>query len=414
MTSLQLPLGLTAIFLACAARAPAAWGEPRPQAGGGGAPAPKGPAVKLPEGFVRFARVPEGGVQPRVEAFEGALAVLYFKGDPDHGDLFLARSKDEARTFEPSLRVNAEPGTVLGQESGHSGSLGVGPDGRAHLLWVAGGEQPRLCYARERAEGGLDPVQDLGSPAGLRPTTALAIDASGSVHAFYVASDSAPAEGEAAGLRVWMRVSADGSAFSDPVTIDNPRDGVSMGSAIAARIDRRGGTAFVLYVTAGRRGGPEVRLLSRVEGGPKFVSKMIEPATRKAEARARPSLSPEWSPKPGSKFSFVFASWDTFGRVFWGSIDPEENVLAGGLPLTPKGDGLTRRSRATFLASGSEFLLTWLEQPKGEREAPAVVAWQVWFAEGLLAMDWGRAPETTASSFPAVFANEPRGFTILY
>lgn len=412
MTSLRLPLGLTAVFLACAARASAAC-EPEPQANGDGLPAVKGPAVKLPEGFVRFARVPEGGVQPLVEASEGTLSVLYFKGDEDRGDLFLTRSKDEAKTFEPSLRVNAEAGTVLSQESGHSGSLGVGSDGRAHILWVAGGEQPRLCYARERAEGGLDPVQDLGSPAGLRRTTALAIDANGSVHVFYVASDSSPADGEAARLRVWMRVSADGSGFSDPTTIDNPRDGVSEGSALAARIDRRG-TALVLYATAGRKGAPEMRMLSRVEGGPKFVSKLIEPATRKAEPRARPRLSPEWSPKAGSKSSFVFASWDTFGRVFWGGIDPEENVIGGGLPQAPKGDGLTRRSRASFLASGSEFLLAWLEQPKGEHEAPAVVAWQVWFAEGRLALDWGRAPETTESSFPAVFANAPRGFTILY
>lgn len=414
MNSFQLPAGLTGLLLICAARALTAQGESPAQGEGVGLPALKPPAVRLPEGFVRFVRVPEGGIQPSVEVSGDALSILYFKGDEAGGDLFLTRSRDEAKTFEPSVRVNVEPGDVLSQASGHSGTLGLGPDGRAHVLWVAGHEQPKLCYTRERAEGGLEPVQDLGSPERLCRSTAIAIDARGGVYAFYSAVDT-DVDGETPGLRVWMRVSEDGGAsFSAPVTIDQKPDGVAEGSGLAARIDRLG-TLFVLYVTAGRHGGSEVRLLSRAEGGPKFISRVVELATRRdIDPRARPSLSPEWTPKPGAKFSYVFASWDTFGRVFWSGIDPEERGLGGRVPMTPKGDALSRRTRASFQASGSDFFLVWLEQPKGERDAPPVVAWQVWSAEGLLAVDWGRAPETAGASFPVAFANKARGFTVLY
>ncbi len=372
------------------------------------------PAVQLPEDFVRYARVPEGGIQPRVEAVEGATLVLYFKGDATQGDLYLTRSRDEARTFGPSLRLNAAP--VLTQEAGHSGALDAGPDGRAHVVWVAGGETRTLQYAREQAEGELGPVQDLGAPARLTLSPAVAVDAEGTVRVFFVAEDTHAVEGETPGLRIWMRTSRAGGEFDAPVAIDQKIDGVSESSGISAHVDRVSATIYLLYVTAGgRRGGSEVRLLSSTDGGAKFLSKVLELAMKHdGPTQAMPTLSQEIASERTKQKAASIASWDTYGRVFWGAIDGASNKLVGGIPITTRGEAKARRLRSVGLASGSEYLLAWLEHPVGDRSQPLRVGWQIWFVDGLTPLGWGQAGEPAGASFPAVIANRERGFTILY
>jgi hypothetical protein len=369
------------------------------------------PAVQLPEGFVRFARVPAGGIQPRAKVTDSGLVVLYFKGGDTQGDLFLARSKDEGKTFEASLQVNST-GPALTQEVGHSGSMDVGRDGLAHLLWVAGGDAPKLQYAREKAGGGLEPVQDLGAPARLGRSTAIATDTKGQVFVFYAAVDAVPEDVEAPGLRIWMRRSADGTTFDEPVAIDPKVDGVRDNCAMSAQVDSVRGTICVLYMTVGRKAAPEVRLLSSGDGGQRFVSRVIESGLRRATDHGfMPRLSQE-APSERSPWPPLIASWDTYGRVFWSAIDPDTNKLPD-VPIEPKFEQV-RRSRAVGLANGSEFLLTWLEHPLGDRTAPPALNWQVWFREGHVPVGRGVAPESPGASIPAVVAGSKGGFTILY
>jgi len=373
------------------------------------------PAVKLPDDFVRYARVPDGGIQPHVVAAGDELAVLYFKGDAQSGDLFLTRSKDEARTFAPSARVDAEPGTVLTQEAGHSGALTVGADGRALVAWVAGGAAPALRFAREKAGGGFDAPLDLGSPAQLCRTCALVADAQGRVRVFYVALDPEVGEGEKPGLRIWMRVSEDGATFGAPEAIDQKPDGVAASSAIDARIDRDSGAIYVFYVSAGRHGGPEVKLLASTDGGAKFASRVIVLATRHdVVPHSRPSLSQEVATDRTVGKPLVIASWDLYAQVNWGGIDPASHKLQQNIPVSPRETRTSRRYCAVGLSAGTEYLMAWLEQPVGDRSAPPVLAWQVWFIDGLAPLGWGQAPIGPGVSSPAVIANHPRGFTILY
>jgi len=39
--------------------------------------------------------------------------MVYFKGEPGHGDVFYVRSKDWGMTFSSPMRVNSEPGTAV-------------------------------------------------------------------------------------------------------------------------------------------------------------------------------------------------------------------------------------------------------------------------------------------------------------
>ncbi|NOT29975.1 MAG: exo-alpha-sialidase [Planctomycetes bacterium] len=382
---------------------------------GGGQRQKYEPAVKLPDDFVRYARLPDGGIQPRVEVVGEAVVILYFKGDAAQGDLFLTRSKDEARTFEASVRLNAVP--VLTQLVGHSGALDAGPDGRAHVIWVSGGEKPSLQYVRESSAGAFSPVQDLGCPVRLGLSPAVAVDGKGKVHVFYVAEDAeaAEVEGETPGLRVWMRTSVDGATFGPPVAIDAAADGVSDSSAVSAHTDRVNGTIYFFYLTAGRRGAPEVRLLSSTDGGATFVSKLIEMASRhNTPPQARPCLSQEIVTERTLGKGLTIVSWDTYAQVFWGGLDPRTRKLQGSPPTSPRFSDSARRLRASGIASGSEFLLAWLEHPVGDRSQPMRVGWQVWYAAGLVPLGWGQAPEPAGDSMPAVFANRERGFTIVY
>src|SRR5262245_2588105 len=163
--------------------------------------------VNLPEDFVQYARVPEGGIRPRLALGKDELALLYFKGDESHGDLYLTRSGDEAKTFAPSLRLDTTPASVAAWDGVQTGSIALGPDGLAHVAWISAGATPGLVYVHEArpdpkdAAGAKDGQSDdevaglvrgtrldLGSPPGLCSTTALALDASGQIYLFYVAT----------------------------------------------------------------------------------------------------------------------------------------------------------------------------------------------------------------------------------
>src|SRR5580693_2950900 len=55
---------------------------------------------------VSYIRVPNGGIQPQVVEQGGVVHLLYFSGDPEHGDLSYVQSHDYGRTFSAPLKVN--------------------------------------------------------------------------------------------------------------------------------------------------------------------------------------------------------------------------------------------------------------------------------------------------------------------
>ena len=63
---------------------------------------------------VTLLRVPHGGIQPQVATDEkGTLHLIYFAGDPSHGDLYHVHSADAGASFSDPIRVNREPGNDL-------------------------------------------------------------------------------------------------------------------------------------------------------------------------------------------------------------------------------------------------------------------------------------------------------------
>src|SRR5260370_33939297 len=93
-----------------------------------------------PSRKVTLMRVPNGGIQPQVAVdAAGAVHMVYYKGDPGHGDLYYVRSRDGGATFSAPLQVNAQPGRAIaaGNIRGAHIALGKAVDKnvRVHVAW---------------------------------------------------------------------------------------------------------------------------------------------------------------------------------------------------------------------------------------------------------------------------------------
>jgi hypothetical protein len=369
--------------------------------------------VKLPDDFVQFARVPDGGLSPRIGRGKDDLALIYFKGEGSKGDLFLTRSSDEAKTFSPGLQLDSEPGTVAAWDGVHRGAIAVGPDGTAHVAWITTGDAPGLRYVRAPVGGPASAPLDLGSPSGLCSTAAIAVDASGQVFVFYAAPDTTPATEGPTPVRVWMRRSADGASFSEPTAIDGESMSVSGQSAMAAHVDDVVGKVYVLYRTAFEvkpgvkslmRG---IRLLSSDDHGAEFKASWVDPERATRDPRSSAGLTQE----PQT----TLATWDSDGQVYWALVRRQVDKV--NLPMNPhaeEGEVEVVRSEPAGAGGGTEIFMVWLERPKEDPAAPAKLAWRVWMREGRAPIGGGFAPDAPGPATPIAFPRKEHGFTVIY
>src|SRR6266566_866925 len=72
-------------------------------------------------------RVPDGGIQPQAAVDDhGTVHLIYFRGDPSHGDVFYVRSTDGGTTFSPAIQVNHQPGSAIATGSVRGAQIAVG------------------------------------------------------------------------------------------------------------------------------------------------------------------------------------------------------------------------------------------------------------------------------------------------
>src|SRR5215831_6040337 len=165
---------------------------------------------------VTLTRVPDGGIQPQVMVDAGGVVhMVYYKGDPGHGDLYYVRSRDGGATFSAALRVNSQPGSAIAAGNIRGGHIAVGKNGRVHVAWNGShapaakmGAEPMLYTRMDSAGRAFEPERNLIQSAwGLDGGGALAADSAGNVYVVWHAP--APgAEGEA-NRRVWIARSTD-------------------------------------------------------------------------------------------------------------------------------------------------------------------------------------------------------------
>src|SRR5881628_2407477 len=87
-------------------------------------------------GQVKLVRVPNGGIQPQVAVdASGVVHMIYFQGDPGHGDIFYVRSQDGGATFTQPVRVNSQPESAVATGTIRGAQLALGRNRRVHVAW---------------------------------------------------------------------------------------------------------------------------------------------------------------------------------------------------------------------------------------------------------------------------------------
>jgi hypothetical protein len=94
---------------------------------------------------VKYASVPDGGLQPQaaVDA-AGTLHLIYLGDDPGSCNIYYVRKAAGEEKFSPPLRVNSQDGSAIATGSIRGAHLALGKANRVHVAWNGSGNaEPR-------------------------------------------------------------------------------------------------------------------------------------------------------------------------------------------------------------------------------------------------------------------------------
>ncbi|HYM11850.1 MAG TPA: sialidase family protein, partial [Bryobacterales bacterium] len=216
------------------------------------------PAKVQQQTGVTLLRVPDGGIQPQaaVDA-KGVVHLIYFKGDPAHGDLFYVRSADGGATFSKPVQANSKPGSAIAVGNIRGARLAIGSGGRIHVAWNGSRDaEPKgplgapMLYARSNDSGtAFEPERNVIHTAwGLDGGGAVAADAAGDVYVLWHAPT--PGQKGEENRRVWIARSTDGGKTfaAEKPAYDHPT-GACGCCGLNAFADQHG-SLYVLYRSA--------------------------------------------------------------------------------------------------------------------------------------------------------------------
>lgn len=370
---------------------------------------------KSPEpAVVSLVRVPKGGIQPQAVADSaGVVHLLYFAGNPKHGDLFYAKSRDYGATWSSPLRVNSKPGAAIALGTIRGGQLALGKNGRVHVAWngssvtedegpmnpEAGRRGAPMLYSRLNDAGAaFEPERNLMTRTlGLDGGGAIAADASGNVYVAWHGKAPGAAAGEA-GRQVWVAVSHDaGKTFAPEHAAWNQPTGACGCCGMAIFADTKG-TVRALYRSATQNVHRDIYLLTSTDHGASFQGRKLH----EWEINACPMSSMDFAEARGQ----IAGAWETNGQVYF------ENLTAPSAgPVSAPGEGKGRKHPRIAMGPNGDTLMIWTEGTGWQRGGS--LAWQLYDANGKAIGDKGLQASVPAWSFGAVIA-KPGGFLVIY
>jgi len=359
---------------------------------------------------VTVKRVPDGGIQPQVAVDRaGTVHMVYYKGDPGHGDLYYVSSRDAGDTFSAPLRVNSIAGSAIATGNIRGASIALGRNGRVHVAWNGShaltpgpvyGKEPML-YTRLNDRGtAFEPQRDLIQLArGIDGGGAVAADASGNVYVVWHAP-APTTEGEA-NRRVWIaRSTDDGASFALEQPVWDRPTGVCGCCKLDAFVDRNG-ILYVLYRSATETIHRDIYLLISHDRGRTFEGSDI--SSWNVGYCVMSSASFTESP------AGVLAAWESEKQVYFGRVDPTTGKLA---PIAAPGSGENRKYPAVAVNAKGETLFVWTEGMGWKKRGR--LAWQLYDHDGRPTQEHGKAEGVPVWSVVAAFARPDGGFMILY
>ncbi len=363
-------------------------------------------------------RVPDRGIQPQaaVDA-EGGVHLLYFKGDPQAGDVFYTRSRDGVRFNDP-LRVNSQAGSAIAMGNIRGAHLALGKNGRVHVAWNGSQKalpkapgNPRspawmltpMLYTRlDDAGRAFEPQRNvIREAAGLDGGGSVAADGSGNVYVFWHAPE--PAKRGEDNRRVWVAVSTDeGKTFAPEKAASTDPTGACGCCGLRAFADARG-TVYALYRGAKNGHSRDTYLLTSADKGKSFQGEDLHPWS----IDLCPMSSEAFAAAPEGP---VVGAWETRGQVYFARIDPRTGKASD--PVAAPGEGKGRKHPAAALNAKGEMVLAWTEGMGWDKGGS--VAWQVYDKDGNPTEEHGRADGVPVWSLVAVYARPDGRFVVLY
>jgi hypothetical protein len=359
-------------------------------------------------------RVPNGGIQPQASMdSDGTLHLLYYRGDPAHGDLFYVKSSDSGAKWSSPLRVNNEAGSAIAMGTIRGGQIAIGRNSRVHVAWngsseteskgplnpESGKHEAPMLYSRlNDVHTAFEPERSVMTRTfGLDGGGSIAADPRGNVYVSWHGKAPAAAEGEA-GRQVWVAESFDdGKTFTPERPAWSQPTGACGCCGMALYADRKG-TVRALYRSATENVHRDIYLLTSYDHSRSFEGYKLHPW----EINACPMSSMAFAEAAAK----VEGAWETGGQVYFVDFARTNSV-----PVSAPEQGRGRKHPRIAIASDGKTLMVWTEGTGWGRGGS--LAWQLYDESGRVAGAKGTASGLPAWSFGAVVA-APDGFIVLY
>jgi hypothetical protein len=356
-------------------------------------------------------RVPDGGIQPQAAVDEhGTVHLIYFRGDPAHGDIFYVRSLDGGVTFSGPIQVNHQPGSAIATGSVRGAQIAVGCNGRVHVAWngssaaVPGapwGVGPLLYTRLDDAGTAFEPERNIIREAyGIDGGSTVTADRTGHVYVVWHAPE--PGQRGEEHRRVWIARSSDeGRSFDSEAAASPQSTGACGCCGIGAFTDSRE-QVYVLYRSAFETVHRDMHLLVSHDLGAHFTSGLVD----RWNVGACVMSTQAFAEGP----SGVLTGWETEGQVFFGRVDS-----AGGVPTIIGAPGANRTRKHPALAADAtgRILFAWTEGTAWSRGGSAV--WQLFDGSGHAEGETRRAEGgVPVWSLVAAYARPGGGFAVIF
>jgi hypothetical protein len=347
---------------------------------------------------VSYIRVPNGGIQPQVVEQDGTVHLLYFSGEPEHGDLTYVQSRDYGRTFSQPLKVNSNPGSAMAVGNMRGGQLAIGRNGRVHVAWYGSSAGKQMLYARLNDSGtAFEPERNLiASARGIDGGT-VAADAQGDVFVFW----HAPLPGKTGeeNRRVWMAKSTDdGKTFAPETVASDQPIGVCGCCGIRAFVSSDG-TLRVLFRSATETVHRDMYLLTSKDRGRTFASQKVAEWNIGACVMSTEAFA--------QSANGTLAAWETEKQVYFAKVNGATPAAIGA-----PGAGENRKYPSLAVNSRGDILFTWTENMAWKKGG--TVAWQLYDRDLKPQGPVGRTDGVPVWSLVAAFAKPDGSFAVIY
>ena len=361
--------------------------------------------------------VPDGGIQPQVAVAGNSVHLIYFAGDPRHGDIYYVRSEDSGRTFSPRMRVNSEPGSAIAIGAIRGAQISIGKGHRVHVAWN-GSEAARplgpvnpesgqpgapMLYARLNDRGiAFEPQRNLMCETfGLDGGGSVAAGPGGNVYvAWHGKTPGAP--GGEAGRQVWIASSRDeGRSFAKEQPASRPPTGACGCCGLRLFADSKD-VLYGLFRSATQNVHRDIFLLRSADAGRTFSVDRLHPWDINACPMSSMSLI-----EAGGE---VFGAWETQAQVYFAPLSQGISA-AQRATVAPPGDNPKRKYPALARNQRGDTLMAWVQGAGWQRSG--VLGWQIFDRDGK-PVRANREPAGIAVwSFPAAFTQPDGSFSIV-